>query len=174
MKLHLSYIIACAALLLCLSSCRTSAPHLDYQALAKASLRLGVDIERQDNHRLYIHASQWMGTPYRAGGTSRRGTDCSGLVSQLYQQVYHIRLSRSTEGQLKESRRVSRRHLREGDLVFFTGRGSRKRVAHVGIYLKDGKFIHASTTRGVIVSSLQEEYYSRHWLCGGRSTLIDN
>ena len=109
-----------------------------------------------------------IGTPYRAGGDSKRGTDCSGLVSQLYKKVYHTRLSRSTDGQLKESSKISRRNLREGDLVFFTSRASRKKVAHVGIYLKDGKFIHASTSQGVIVSNLREKYYTQHWLCGGR------
>ena len=123
---------------------------------------------RKDNHKLYIHASEWIGTPYRAGGDSKRGTDCSGLVSQLYKKVYHTRLSRSTDGQLKESSKISRRNLREGDLVFFTSRASRKKVAHVGIYLKDGKFIHASTSQGVIVSNLREKYYTQHWLCGGR------
>ena len=168
MKKYLSYIVALTIILIGLSSCHTSAPRLDYKALAQASVRLGVDIELQDNHKLYIHASEWIGTPYRAGGDSKRGTDCSGLVSQLYKKVYHTRLSRSTDGQLKESSKISRRNLREGDLVFFTSRASRKKVAHVGIYLKDGKFIHASTSQGVIVSTLREKYYTQHWLCGGR------
>ena len=118
--------------------------------------------------KLYVNAAEWIGTPYRAGGDSKHGTDCSGLVSQLYKKTYRIRLSRSTDGQLKESNRIARRNLREGDLVFFTSRASRKKVAHVGIYLKDGKFVHASTGQGVIVSSLKEDYYTKHWLCGGR------
>ena len=168
MKKYLSYIVALTIILIGLSSCHTSAPRLDYKALAQASVRLGVDIELQDNHKLYIHASEWIGTPYRASGDSKRGTDCSGLVSQLYKKVYHTRLLRSTDGQLKESSKISRRNLREGDLVFFTSRASRKKVAHVGIYLKDGKFIHASTSQGVIVSNLREKYYTQHWLCGGR------
>ena len=168
MKQPLAHIIAFVGLVLCLSSCHTSAPRLDYKALAQASVRLGVDIELTDNHRLYINAAEWIGTPYRAGGSSKQGTDCSGLVSQLYKKTYRIRLSRSTDGQLKESNRIARRNLREGDLVFFTSRASLKRVAHVGIYLKDGKFIHASTSQGVIVSNLKERYYTQYWLCGGR------
>lgn len=127
MKKYLSYIVALTIILIGLSSCHTSAPRLDYKALAQASVRLGVDIELQDNHKLYIHASEWIGTPYRASGDSKRGTDCSGLVSQLYKKVYHTRLSRSTDGQLKESSKISRRNLREGDLVFFTSRASRKK-----------------------------------------------
>lgn len=168
MKRYVSYILSLFGLLVGLSSCHTAAPRLDYKALAQASVRLGVDIELQDNHKLYLQSAEWIGTPYRAGGDSKRGTDCSGLVSQLYKKVYRIHLSRSTDEQLKESNKVNRRHLREGDLVFFTGRSSRKRVGHVGIYLKDGKFIHASTSKGVIVSSLLENYYKRHWLRGGR------
>ena len=168
MKQSFSYIIVRLGLMFCLSSCHTSAPRLDYKALAQASVRLGMDIELTDNHKLYVNAAEWIGTPYRAGGDSRHGTDCSGLVSQLYKKTYRMRLSRSTDGQLKESNKIARRNLREGDLVFFTSRSSRKKVAHVGIYLKDGKFIHASTSQGVIVSSLKEKYYTQHWLCGGR------
>ena len=168
MKQSFSYIIVLLGLMSCLSSCHTSAPRLDYKALAQASVRLGMDIELTDNHKLDVNAAEWIGTPYRAGGDSRHGTDCSGLVSQLYKKTYRMRLSRSTDGQLKESNKIARRNLREGDLVFFTSRSSRKKVAHVGIYLKDGKFIHASTSQGVIVSSLKEKYYTQHWLCGGR------
>ena len=168
MKQSFSYIIVLLGLMFCLSSSHTSAPRLDYKALAQASVRLGMDIELTDNHKLYVNAAEWIGTPYRAGGDSRHGTDCSGLVSQLYKKTYRMRLSRSTDGQLKESNKIARRNLREGDLVFFTSRSSRKKVAHVGIYLKDGKFIHASTSQGVIVSSLKEKYYTQHWLCGGR------
>ena len=168
MKQSFSYIIVLLGLMFCLSSCHTSAPRLDYKALAQASVRLGMDIELTDNHKLYVNAAEWIGTPYRAGGDSRHGTHCSGLVSQLYKKTYRMRLSRSTDGHLKESNKITRRNLREGDLVFFTSRSSRKKVAHVGIYLKDGKFIHASTSQGVIVSSLKEKYYTQHWLCGGR------
>ena len=168
MKQSFSYVIVLLGLMFCLSSCHTSAPRLDYKVLAQASVRLGMDIELTDNHKLYVNAAEWIGTPYRAGGDSRHGTDCSGLVSQLYKKTYRMRLSRSTDGQLKESNKIARRNLREGDLVFFTSRSSRKKVAHVGTYLKDGKFIHASTSQGVIVSSLKEKYYTQHWLCGGR------
>lgn len=169
MKQHLSYIVALASLLIGLTACHTSAPRLDYKALAQASIRMGMDIGVEDNHQLYLSAAEWLDTPYRNGGVSKRGTDCSGLVSQLYKEAYHIRLTRSTTGQLNECNRfISRRNLREGDLVFFTSPESRKKVAHVGIYLKDGKFIHASTSQGVIISDLKEKYYTQHWHCGGR------
>lgn len=157
-----------AGLFLLLSSCRTSAPRMDYRGLARASIRLGVDINLQDNHKLYLEASNWIGVPYRPGGDSKRGTDCSGFVRQLYRKVYRMQVPRNTEDLKKESRKVAKRSLREGDLVFFTSNRSRRKVAHVGVYLKDGKFIHASTSKGVIVSRLSENYYSKHWISGGR------
>lgn len=168
MRKHLTYMLALLGLVVSLSSCRTTAPRLDYKALARASVRLGVDVNLEDNHKLYIEAAQWIGVPYRPGGDSKRGTDCSGLTCQLYKKVYRTQLSRSTDEQKDESSKVARRNLREGDLVFFSSSRSERKVAHVGIYLKDGKFIHASTSSGVIVSRLDEKYYTQHWLSGGR------
>ena len=83
--------------------------------------------------------------------------------------VEKTEISQEQDGQKKESNKVAKRNLREGDLVFFTSNRSGKKVAHVGIYLKEGKFIHASTTRGVIVSQLNEPYYTKHWISGGRT-----
>lgn len=105
-----------------LSSCRTSAPRLDYQALARASILLGVDINMEDNHKLYLEAADWIGVPYRGGGDSKRGADCSGLVYQVYRKVYRTQVPRNTEDLKKESNKVAKRNLREGDLVFFTSR----------------------------------------------------
>lgn len=169
MKKNLLYIVVMLGLVFSLSSCRSVAPRLNYKALARASVRLGVDISLEDNHKLYLEAAEWIGVPYRTGGESKRGTDCSGLTSQIYKKVYHTRLSRSTDGQKKESKKVSKRNLREGDLVFFTSSRSGRKVAHVGIYLKNNKFIHASTSQGVIVSRLSEPYYIKHWISGGRA-----
>lgn len=168
MKKELTYLFTLIVLVVSLSSCRSKAPRLDYKALAHASILLGVDIDMKDNHQLYIEAAKWIGVPYKGAGDTKRGTDCSGLTCQIYREVYHKRLERSTDKQKKETTKVSRRNLQEGDLVFFSSRNSGRKVAHVGIYLKNGKFIHASTSRGVIVSHLDEPYYSKHWISGGR------
>lgn len=168
MKRTIGHLILLLGVVISLSSCRTSAPRLDYRALARASVSLGVDIKLEDNHKLYLEAADWIGVPYRAGGDSKRGTDCSGLVYQLYKKVYRTQVPRNTEDLKKESSKVAKRSLREGDLVFFTSSRSKKKVAHVGIYLKNNKFIHASTSKGVIVSSLNENYYTQHWISGGR------
>ncbi len=103
---------------------------------------------------------QWVGTPYRLGGDSRRGIDCSAYVQTLYRDVYRVRLPRSTEDQEDVGRRVSRDRLRPGDLVFFkTGWFKR----HVGVYVSGGRFIHASESRGVTESSLASPYWSKHY-----------
>lgn len=168
MKKGLIYLLVVVAAATSLSSCRTSAPRLDYRALAHATGKLGIEIGPRDNHQLYIEAAEWIGVPYRAGKDGKHGTDCSGLTSRLYKSVYKIKLPRSTEDQRKESDKIRRSSLHEGDLVFFSSKQTNKEVAHVGIYLKEGQFIHASTSKGVIISSLNEEYYKKYWIGGGR------
>lgn len=168
MRTRIKIIFLLLGLIFILSSCRTSTPRLDYRAVARASIVLGIDINLEDNHKLYLEATNWIGTPYRAGGDSKRGTDCSGLAYQVFRKVYHTQLPRNTEDLKDKSNKVAKRNLREGDLVFFTSSRSGRKVAHVGIYLKDGKFIHASTSKGVMVSNLNENYYTKHWISGGR------
>lgn len=130
----------------------------------------GVRITPDDNIFLYNAGAHWIGVPHRYGGMNRGGIDCSGFVTILYKEIYGVKLSRSSQDMLKrDCRKVSRGNLREGDLVFFqTGRGSKRKPNHVGIYLKNGRFIHVSTSRGVMVSRLDEPYYMRTWVSGGR------
>ncbi|MDR1500715.1 MAG: C40 family peptidase [Tannerellaceae bacterium] len=138
--------------------------------MGELSGRLGLRVTGKDNLRLYTVASSWLGAPYRFGGMSRRGVDCSGFAIILYSEVYGRRLASSSAGILKNNcKKIRRSTLREGDLVFFrTDNGSRKTPNHMGVYLKNNKFVHASTSRGVIVSSLGEPYYTRSWITGGR------
>ena len=131
----------------------------------------GVRITENDNIFLYNEGARWLGVPHRLGGSTKRGVDCSGFVAIVYREVYSKSLSRSSADMLKhDCRKVSRDKLKEGDLVFFkTTRGGKRGVPnHVGIYLKNGRFIHTSTSSGVMVSSLSEPYYTRTWLTGGR------
>ena len=154
---------------LILSSCRSIAPTYDYQELARASVNLGIDIDMKDNHALYVESANWMGVPYRNGGTTKQGVDCSGLTSAIYKKVYRKNLERSSDDQLKKDcRKVNKRKLEEGDLVFFHNGRKKKHATHVGIYLKEDKFIHASTSRGVSIGNLNEDYWKKHWLSGGR------
>lgn len=169
MKRLLSHLLILGTLAAMLASCATSAPHYNYKELARASIRMDMDIDIKDNHRLYVESAGWLGVPYRRGGNSKRGVDCSGLTSHLYKKVYHKKLERNSDEQrTKNCHKVSKRNLREGDLVFFHNGRKKRTASHVGIYLKNNKFIHASTSKGVIISNLNEDYYRKHWLSGGR------
>lgn len=112
MGVNFKLIFILTGLIFILSSCRTSAPRLDYQALARASILLGVDINMEDNHKLYLESAEWIGVPYRGGGDSKRGTDCSGLTYQIYRKVYRTQVPRNTEDLRKESTKVAKRNLR--------------------------------------------------------------
>ncbi len=133
---------------------------------------LGLKQERKDNLALYKEASSWLNVPHRGGGLSKKGVDCSGLVHEMYKNVYSKNIGRNSLDILKKNcNRIGKNRLREGDLVFFnSGNGSKTiaKINHVGIYLKDHKFLHASTSRGVIVSDLEDEFYRNAWVCGGR------
>lgn len=147
------------------SSCRTqqSASHIDYRALVRAADKLGFDIEEHDDHALMLESASWIGTPYQYGGNTRHGVDCSGLTCAIYQNVYRLRLPRRSVDQHNHSlcTPVSG-HLRQGDLLFFSSKNSNGRCAHVGIYLKNNSFIHASSTRGVVVDNLTGRYWQKH------------
>ncbi|UTW13445.1 C40 family peptidase [Marinobacterium rhizophilum] len=118
------------------------------------------DPEQQTISQLYELHRQWRGTPYRYGGTSRNGIDCSALIQQGFRRHFNQELPRTTEGLLSVGDVVSAEELRPGDLVFFrTGSYGR----HAGIYIENGRFLHASTSRGVMISDLTNPYWKRHY-----------
>lgn len=170
MKRHLPNILLFLAALLvtsCASRKQIPSGNASREALSR---QFGVTVDRNDNLQLYAYLAGWLRVPYRYGGNSRSGVDCSGLVLNTYQQVYTKKLNRSASEMLYGNcRKISRGNLREGDLVFFrVGQGRKRTVNHVGIYLKENRFIHASTSAGVIVSSLDEPYYRQRWIAAGR------
>ncbi len=130
---------------------------------------LGLERREGDNEQLYSAIQEWMGTPYKYGGTTKSGVDCSAFVGNIVRQVYKINLHRVANDMLQDVTVVSKNELREGDLVFFTN--SKGRVSHVGIYLRDGMFAHSSTSRGVIISRLTDTYWSKHFHQAGRIRL---
>ncbi|HEC19871.1 MAG TPA: hypothetical protein ENI97_11080 [Gammaproteobacteria bacterium] len=110
--------------------------------------------------RLQTHLKAWRGTPYVYGGLSKRGIDCSGFVYVTYRDVFGQRVARSTVSLAAMGHDVPQNKLRTGDLVFFkTGRRQR----HVGVYVGGGRFIHASTSKGVMVSQLNSPYWRSHY-----------
>ncbi|MBQ7279690.1 MAG: C40 family peptidase [Bacteroidales bacterium] len=122
--------------------------------------------DKGKNKKLYAVIKPWMGVPYKYGGTTKQGIDCSGFVGNIYREAYGITLHRTANDMQQDVKKVSKSQLREGDLVFFVN--SHGKVSHVGIYLHDGLFVHSSTSRGVIISPLSDSYWSQHFHCGGR------
>lgn len=108
------------------------------------------------------YAKGWLGAKYVYGAASKNKTDCSGYVMQVYKGYYNIALDHSAAKMYKDPRgkSVGRGNLREGDLIFF---GSFWNISHVGIYLSGDRFIHASSSRGVVISNLNEKYYKNKY-----------
>ncbi len=102
--------------------------------------------------------ANWRGTPYRFGGTSRRGIDCSAFTQQAMSDALGVSLPRTTRDQLKRGRSIASHQVRPGDLVFFqTG----ETLKHVGVMIGPGKFMHASTSKGVTISRTDDSYWGR-------------
>ena len=126
---------------------------------------LNVEIEAIENISLYQFVEEWSNTKYRMGGNSKSGTDCSGFAGVLYDANYHQLLPRTAREQHHVCDKVEMNQIKEGDLVFFNTRGG---VSHVGVYLHNRYFVHASTREGVIISSLDEPYYKKTFISAGR------
>ncbi len=128
-------------------------------ASVSAEERAGPETLGAVEHALRAEAEAWRGTPYRYGGTSRSGIDCSAFVQTVFQESFTLELPRATAGQVHEGRPVNDEGYVPGDLLFFRPRGRRSR--HVGIYLGRGEFVHASSSEGVTVSRLDDAYWRR-------------
>lgn len=128
----------------------------DQQLKTNDFIRLGMILQRQ------------LGKPYRGRSRWEPGVDCSKFVSDAFREFNKTSLPRTVAEQFKEGVNVARRRLRFGDLVFF--RTERDRVSHVGVYLGFNEFIHASTSRGVIITNLSEDYWAKRF-AGARRIL---
>jgi Cell wall-associated hydrolases (invasion-associated proteins) len=169
LPLNLNCIVCGCVGLFLLVSC-SSSKHIEKRQSNEAYEVLGLYRDRNDNVALYNAAASWLHVPHVDGGMSHSGVDCSFLVYTIYKTVYGKTIERNSLAMLRKNcERINRDKLKEGDLAFFNTTGKSKAyVNHVGIYLKDNKFLHTSTSKGVVVSDLDEEYYRRAWVCGGR------
>lgn len=136
----------------------------------KYALLLDVEVEQAINLNLFKMIDEWMGARYRLGGTTKDGIDCSALMQILFAGLYGTTLPRTAREQYDFSKKISRTELKEGDLVFFNTIGG---VSHVGMYVQNNKFVHASTG-GVTISDLYEDYWSKHFIGVGRVEQAQN
>jgi len=131
----------------------------------KYAMMMDVEVETLTNTDLYNFIDNWYGTHYRMGGTTKKGIDCSAFSGTLLSTIYSFNMPRTAREQYKICEHLNKEDLLPGDLVFFNTRGG---VSHVGVYLANNHFVHSSSTDGVKISSLDEDYYSRKFICGGR------
>ncbi len=131
----------------------------------KYAVLMNTDVEAIQNFSLYESIDEWYGTRYRMGGTTKKGIDCSAFVQNVFIAAFGLAVPRTAREQYRVAQHISRTELQEGDLLFFNTRGG---VSHVGIYLKNNKFVHASSSHGVMISDMYEDYYLRRFIGGGR------
>ena len=122
-------------------------------------------METITNTKLFEFIEDWWGVKYRFGGTTKKGVDCSAFTSLLMLSVFNLEVPRTARKQFASCEKIDKDDLSEGDLVFFNTRGG---ISHVGLYISNGYFVHSSSTQGVTISNLDESYYSKRFIKGGR------
>ena len=131
----------------------------------KYAQMMNVDVESLNNSTLYSFIEEWWATRYHYGGSTKNGIDCSAYSGTLLGRVWGVKTPRTARAMYDVAEKVDRENLKEGDLVFFNTRGG---VSHVGVYLGNGYFTHASTGNGVTINNLDENYYRSKFISGGR------
>ena len=122
-------------------------------------------------------AKEFLGIPYRKGGTSKRGLDCSGFARMIYERIFGIELPHNSVDQFRfaDMQKIDTKDLQPGDLIFFANSNKKKkRINHVGVYLSDGQFIHASSSQGVTVSSLNDRYWKKRFAGSKRHLALNS
>ena len=138
------------------------------QFYKRYSKKFGINFDGAENPELIMAVDEWLDTQFKMGGCSKEGIDCSCLVKDIYKNVYGIELDRTTISMFNDDALipVKKEDLQEGDLIFFKIKDDA--ISHVGIYLKDNHFIHASLSMGVIISNLDGKYYRERFVSGKR------
>lgn len=169
------YIIKFLILLTILAGCKSKSMVTDASGLRNKEIKgnvkeryaevLGVSKRELDNEKLYKFIDEWLGVPHVTGGMSKKGIDCSGFVGILEKEIYDKTLPRISRQMAENVKRKYENQLEEGDLIFFDFNG--QQFSHVGVYLKNNKFVHSSTKRGIIISDLKDNWYYKYFSRAG-------
>ncbi len=153
------------ALILFINGCSTSKPQTPLRKIQKQRVISKFPYKPKKKNwitdALYEEYKKWYKTPYKYGGTTLNGLDCSSLVQIVYKDAFGIKLPRTTKYQVKKGYYVDRNSIKEGDIVFFK---TSKKARHSAIIIENDKFLHTSTKYGVSISSLNNPYWkSKYW-----------
>ncbi len=161
------------SLILFLASCKTTKTTTNTSVSAKMETLqdkyaplLGVSKTAIQNEKLFSFIDEWYNTPYKYGGNDKSGIDCSGFTQKLQQEVYGKTVPRVSREIYSSCKDADVSDLKEGDFVFFKVENSN--VNHVGVYITNNKFVHASTKKGVMINDLNETYYKKYFFKGGK------
>ncbi|MDO4906523.1 C40 family peptidase [Neisseria sp.] len=161
---------ALAAAAFALASCgSTSSPRSKPKTHAAKSVqpvRIKHISQQEGGRELILQSMDLVGTPYRWGGTTENGFDCSGMIQYLYKNALNVNIPRTSRQMAEASRKISPKKLKSGDLVFFntSGRG----ISHVGLYIGNGEFIHAPRSGSTVrTERLDKPYYAQRFVKAG-------
>lgn len=143
----------------------------------KREKKIGKEAEKHlkgDVKKLVEEAFTWLGTPYSYGGDKKgEGADCSGFIMVVFDKVIGCKLPRVSTKQAEFTRKLKPKDVKPGDLVFFATGKDPSKVSHVGMMIDDEQFIHASSSKGVCVSSMESKYYTDHFIMYGRVPCLE-
>ena len=131
----------------------------------KYAILMEEEVESITNEKLISFLEEWYGIPYKYGGGTRMGVDCSAFSCMMMDSVYNLNIPRTCREQFVAGKRIKQDQLLQGDLVFFNTTGG---VSHVGVYLGHRKFVHASTSNGVMISGLDDGYFKKRYVGSSR------
>ena len=151
-----------------LSSSIASPIELVSPTVIKYAILMNAPVEELNNEKLISFIDEWYGTKYKLGGEDKNGVDCSAFVQSFMLSLYELNVPRTSKEQYAQSTHIKKIELQEGDLVFFHTKGKGKSISHVGVYLRNNKFIHASSSGGVMISDLDDEYFHKRYVASGR------
>lgn len=127
---------------------------------------LGISAAEIKNLNLYTLIDEWYGVPYKYGGNTKAGIDCSGIVSIILSDVYNKIPAGTCMNYYEKSEKINSAAMKEGDLLFF--KIEQEKVSHIGLYLTNNKFVHATKKKGVMINDLDEPYYKKYFIGAGR------
>lgn len=141
---------------------------MSFPAQFKYAILLDVPVEELNNRKVLNFLEEWWGTKYKYGGDSKDGIDCSAFTKRYVSAIYKKEIPRTSAQQYQALVKIKKKELQEGDLVFFNTQRRKGAITHVGVYLRNNKFVHASTSSGVIISDLDDVYFSKRYVGAGR------